>query len=144
MAVSHFNYIGLASSTSVRKGSDAVLAGEKPLNDEDGVKVVEELRNWIPYYQRNYLGTVYAELKALFALKQTAAMDCGSADLSGYYEIDPNAQLGFFAWPAYDETKKQVTNTGLSALYAVNAASEKTDAAVTDRTGRRPRKGRLP
>jgi len=130
-SLSYFNYIGLASSILGQEGFDAVLAGEKPLNDEDGVKVVEELRNWIPYYQRNYLGTVYAESKALFASKQTAAMDCGSADLSGYYEIDPNAQLGFFAWPAYDETRKQVTNTGLSVLYSINAASEKIDAAVT-------------
>jgi raffinose/stachyose/melibiose transport system substrate-binding protein len=130
-SLSYFNYIGLASALFGQEGFDAVLAGTKKLNDADGVRVIQEMRAWIPYYQQNYLGTVYAESKALFASKQTAMMDCGSADLSGYYEIDPNAQLGFFYWPSPDGTKKQVTNTGMSVLYAVNAKTEKMEAALT-------------
>jgi raffinose/stachyose/melibiose transport system substrate-binding protein len=130
-SLSYFNYIGLASALLGQEGFDAVLAGTKKLNDADGVQVIEEMRAWIPYYQQNYLGTVYAESKALFASKQTAMMDCGSADLSGYYEIDPNAQLGFFYWPSPDGVKKQVTNTGMSVLYAVNAKTEKMEAALT-------------
>jgi raffinose/stachyose/melibiose transport system substrate-binding protein len=130
-SLSYFNYIGLASSLLGQEGFDAVIAGTKKLNDADGVRVIEEMRAWIPYYQQNYLGTVYAESKALFASKVTAMMDCGSADLSGYYEIDPNAQLGFFYWPSPDGVKKQVTNTGMSVLYGISAASPNIEPALT-------------
>jgi ABC-type glycerol-3-phosphate transport system substrate-binding protein len=60
-------------------------------------------------------------------------MDCGSADLSGYYEIDPDAQLGFFYWPAADAEHSQVTNTGMSVMYGINPAIDeaKLDAAIT-------------
>ena len=56
-------------------------------------------------------------------------MDCGSADVSGYYEIDPNAKLGLFPWPA-PAGKKAVTNTGMSVLYGINPKSSKQDACL--------------
>jgi raffinose/stachyose/melibiose transport system substrate-binding protein len=130
-SLTYFNYIGLASSILGLDGFNAVVDGKRKLNDPDVVAAIEEMRAWIPYYQTNYLGTVYEESKALFASKRTAMMDCGSGDLSGYYEIDPDIQLGFFYWPAPDETKSQVTNTGLAVGFGINAASTKVDAAVT-------------
>ncbi|HET8523847.1 MAG TPA: extracellular solute-binding protein, partial [Thermomicrobiales bacterium] len=132
-SLSYFNYIGLASTVLGQEGFDAVIAGTKKLNDADGVSVIQEMRDWAPYQQPNYLGTVYAESKALFATKKTAMMDCGSADLAGYYDIDPNAKLGFFPWPSPNASKKQVTNTGMSVLYGLNAKLDgaKKDAALT-------------
>jgi raffinose/stachyose/melibiose transport system substrate-binding protein len=132
-SLSYFNYIGLASSVLGIEGFNAILDGTKKLTDPDAVTALQEMRNWIPYYQQNYLGTVYAESKALFAAKQTAMMDCGSADLSGYYQIDPNAQLGFFYWPVPDASKKQVTNTGMNVIFGFNATlkDEKKEAALT-------------
>ena len=93
-SLTYFNYIGLASSVLGTEGFEQVLAGEKKLTDPDLVAVIQEMRDWVPFYQQNFLGTPYAEAKALFATGKTAMMDCGSADLSGYYEIDPEAQLG--------------------------------------------------
>ncbi len=131
-SLSYFNYIGLASSVLGIEGFNAILDGSKKLTDPDAVSALQEMRNWIPYYQPNYLGTVYAESKALFASKRTAMMDCGSADLSGYYQIDPNAQLGFFYWPVPDASKKQVTNTGMNVIFNLNAKLEgsKKDGAL--------------
>ncbi|HET8523848.1 MAG TPA: extracellular solute-binding protein [Thermomicrobiales bacterium] len=131
-SLSYFNYIGLASAALGDTGFKAILDGSKKLTDPDAVSALQEMRDWIPYYQPNYLGTVYAESKALFATKKTAMMDCGSADLSGYYQIDPNAQLGFFPWPSPDASKKQVTNTGMNVIFSVNAKLEgaKRDGAV--------------
>jgi ABC-type glycerol-3-phosphate transport system substrate-binding protein len=128
--LTYFNYIGLASSVLGLDGFNALVAGERKLNEPELVAVIEELRAWVPYYQQNYLGTVYEEAKALFASRRTAMMDCGSGDLSGYYEIDPTMQLGFFYWPAPDASKKQVTNTGQAVGFGVNANSEKIDAAI--------------
>jgi ABC-type glycerol-3-phosphate transport system substrate-binding protein len=124
-SLSYFNYIGLASSVLGIEGFNAVLDGSKKLTDADVVTAIQEMRDWIPYYQQNYLGTVYAESKALFAAKRTAMMDCGSADLSGYYQIDPNAQLGFFYWPSPDGVKPQITNTGMNVIFGFNAKTEK-------------------
>jgi raffinose/stachyose/melibiose transport system substrate-binding protein len=129
-SLSYFNYIGLASSILGIEGFNAILDGTKKLTDADAVTAITEMRAWIPYYQQNYLGTVYAESKALFAAKQTAMMDCGSADLSGYYQIDPNAQLGFFYWPSPDGVKKQVTNTGMNVIFGFNAATEQKEACI--------------
>lgn len=130
-SLTYFNYIGLASTVLGTDGFDAVLAGELRLNEPELVAVVQEMKDWVPYYQSNFLGTPYAEAKALFGTKRTAMMDIGSADLSGLYEIDPNAQLGFFYWPAPDAAKKQVTNTGMSVLYGINPRTELMDAALT-------------
>ncbi len=132
-SLTYFNYIGLASSVLGADGFEQVLSGEKKLTDPDMVAVIQEMRDWVPFYQKNFLGTPYAEAKALFATGKTAMMDCGSADLSGYYEIDPEAQLGFFAWPAADADHSQVTNTGMSVMYGINPAMDesKMDAAIT-------------
>ncbi len=130
-SLTYFNYIGLASTMLGTEGFEAVLAGTKKLNEPDMVRVVQEMKDWMPYYQDNFLGTPYAESKALFATKRTAMMDCGSADLSGYYEIDPEAQLGFFYWPTPEAGMPQVTNTGMSVLYGINPKTEKRDAALT-------------
>jgi raffinose/stachyose/melibiose transport system substrate-binding protein len=130
-SLTYFNYIGIGSALLGQEGFDAVVAGTKKLNDADGVAIIDEMRKWAPYYQKNFLGTPYAEAKALFATKQTAMMDCGSADLAGYYEIDKNAKLGFFPWPA-PAGKKPVTNTGMSVLYGINPKIDqaKQDAAL--------------
>jgi raffinose/stachyose/melibiose transport system substrate-binding protein len=131
-SLSYFNYIGLVSAAIGIEGFNGILDGSKKLTDPDAVSGLQEMRNWIPYYQPNYLGTVYAESKALFASKVAAMMDCGSADLSGFYQIDPNAKLGFFYWPVPDTSKKQVTNTGMNVIFSLNAALEgaEKDAAV--------------
>lgn len=129
-SLTYFNYIGLASTVLGLEGFDAVLKGTKKLTDPDLLTVLQEMRDWVPYYQPNFLGTPYAESKALFATKRTAMMDCGSADLSGYYQIDPDAKLGFFYWPAPDASKKQVTNTGMNVIFGFNAKTSHKDAVL--------------
>jgi raffinose/stachyose/melibiose transport system substrate-binding protein len=129
-SLTYFNYIGLAFTVLGTEGFADVLTGERKLNTPDLVTVVQEMKDWAPYYQPNFLGTPYAEAKALFGTGRTAMMDIGSADLSGLYEIDPDAQLGFFYWPA-PEGGTQVTNTGMSVIYGINPATEQQEAALT-------------
>jgi raffinose/stachyose/melibiose transport system substrate-binding protein len=132
-SLTYFLYMGLASSILGTEGFDQILSGERKLTDDDMVGVIQEMRDWVPFYQKNFLGTPYAEAKALFATGKIAMMDCGSADLSGYYEIDPDAQLGFFPWPAPSaDSGSQVTNTGMSVMYGINPAMDeaKMDAAL--------------
>ena len=109
------------SSVLGLEGFNAVVAGERKLNEPDLVTVIEEMRAWIPYYQENFLGTVYEEAKALFASKQTVMMDCGSGDLSGFYEIDPDVSLATSTGRRRTKTNSHVSNTGLAVGFGINA-----------------------
>ena len=55
----------------------------------------------------------------------------GTADFSGYREVNPEADLGFIAWPG-PEDGKYATNTGMELLYTVSrfASPEAQEAAT--------------
>ena len=55
----------------------------------------------------------------------------GTADFSGYREVNPEADLGFIAWPG-PEAGKYSTNTGMELLYTVSrfASPEAQEAAT--------------
>ena len=55
----------------------------------------------------------------------------GTADFSGYREVNPEADLGFIAWPG-PEAGKYSTNTGMELLYTVSrfATPEAQEAAT--------------
>ena len=55
----------------------------------------------------------------------------GTADFSGYREVNPEADLGFIAWPG-PEAGKYATNTGMELLYTVSSfASPEAQEAAT-------------
>src|SRR5262249_37732661 len=114
-------------------GSDGfqnVLSGKKKLNEQDLVAVLQKMRDWVPYYQPGYMGTAYADAKALFSTQKTAMVVGGSGDVPGYYEIKPDIQLGFFYFPSQTAGGKAATNTGMAGVYAVNAKSANPLAAA--------------
>jgi ABC-type glycerol-3-phosphate transport system substrate-binding protein len=49
-SLTYFNYIGLASSVLGTEGFAQVLSGEKKLNEADLVTVVQEMKDWTPFY----------------------------------------------------------------------------------------------
>ena len=55
----------------------------------------------------------------------------GTADFTGYRQVNPEADLGFIAWPG-PEAGKYSTNTGMELLYTVSgfASPEKQEAAT--------------
>ena len=55
----------------------------------------------------------------------------GTADFTGYREVNPEADLGFIAWPG-PEAGKYATNTGMELLYTVSrfASPEAQEAAT--------------
>ena len=55
----------------------------------------------------------------------------GTADFTGYRQVNPEADLGFIAWPG-PEAGKYSTNTGMELLYTVSRFSspEAQDAAT--------------
>ena len=84
-----------------------------------------------PYYNAGFEATDYATAKAIFANKKGAMMVAGTADFTGYAQVNPKADLGFVAWPG-PEAGMKATTTGFELLYTASkfASPEKQDAAT--------------
>jgi ABC-type glycerol-3-phosphate transport system substrate-binding protein len=127
----YFMYIGLASSVLGPEGLEAVRKGEKSLSDPDVVAAVQLMLDLQPYYNQGFEATDYTTAKAIFANGQGAMMVAGTADFTGYYQVNPDADLSFIAWPGPEEGKS-ATTTGFELLYTASAFTtpEKQEAAT--------------
>ncbi|MCA9858423.1 MAG: extracellular solute-binding protein [Thermomicrobiales bacterium] len=127
----YFMYIGLASSVLRPEGVEAVRQGTKSLSDPDVVSAVQLLVDLMPYYNAGFEATDYTTAKAIFANGQGAMMVAGTTDYTGYYQVNPDADLSFVAWPG-PGPDMTATTTGFELLYTVSAFSdtEKQDAAA--------------
>lgn len=127
----YFMYIGLASSVLQPEGLEEVRAGTRKLTDPDVVGAVQLLLDLMPYYNQGFAATDYTTAKAIFANGQGAMMVAGTADFTGYKQVNPEADLSFIAWPG-PEAGKKATTTGFELLYTASSFSppEKQEAAA--------------
>ena len=127
----YFMYIGLASSVLRPEGVEAVRQGTRSLADPDVVAAVQLLVDLMPYYNAGFEATDYTTAKAIFANGQGAMMVAGTTDYTGYYQVNPDADLSFVAWPG-PGPDMTATTTGFELLYTVSSFSdsEKQDAAA--------------
>jgi raffinose/stachyose/melibiose transport system substrate-binding protein len=85
----------------------------------------------VPYFPEGFASIEYADGKAQFARGDIAMALGGSADYAGYKEVNPDADLDFFAFPAPSATEGVTTQvTGQDLIYCVNAESEHIDEAI--------------
>jgi ABC-type glycerol-3-phosphate transport system substrate-binding protein len=127
----YFMYVGLTSSVLGPEGFEQLRRGERKLTDPDLVEATQLLLDLQPFYQSGFQATDYVTAKAIFANAQGAMQVAGTADFSGYREVNPEADLGFIAWPG-PEDGKYATNTGMELLYTVSrfASPEAQEAAT--------------
>ena len=127
----YFMYIGLTSSVLGPEGFEQVRRGELSLTEPELVAATQLLLDMQPFYQAGFQATDYVTAKAIFANGQGAMQVAGTADFSGYREVNPEADLGFIAWPG-PEAGKYATNTGMEVLYTVSrfASPEAQEAAT--------------
>jgi ABC-type glycerol-3-phosphate transport system substrate-binding protein len=127
----YFMYIGFASSVLGPEGYAQLRAGERKLTDPEVVAAAQLLLDLQPFYQAGFQATDYVTGKAIFANGQGAMQVAGTADFSGYRQVNPEADLGFIAWPG-PEAGKYATNTGMELLYTVSrfATPEAQEAAT--------------
>lgn len=126
-----FMYIGLASSVLGFDGINQIRSGERKLTDPDLVAAAQLLLDMQPFYNAGFQATDYATAKAIFANGQGAMMVAGTADYTGYREVNPNADLSFVAWPG-PAAGQSATTTGHELLYGVSKfSSPEVQAAAT-------------
>ena len=127
----YFMYIGLASSVLGPDGFAALRRGERQLTEPEAVAAAQLLLDLQPYYNAGFEATDYVTAKAIFANGRGAMMVAGTADFTGFRQVNPEADLSFIAWPG-PEAGKSATTTGLELLYTVSRFSspEKQEAAT--------------
>jgi raffinose/stachyose/melibiose transport system substrate-binding protein len=127
----YFMYTGLVSSIIGFDGVQALRTGELKLTDPDPLQAANLLVELQPYYNDGFEATDYTTSKAIFANGLGAMMVAGTADFTGFKEVNPDADLGFVAWPGPTADKK-ATTTGFELLYGVSkfASADKQAAAA--------------
>ncbi|HET9662562.1 MAG TPA: extracellular solute-binding protein, partial [Thermomicrobiales bacterium] len=95
----YFMYIGLTSAVLRPEGIQGVREGTRVLNDAEAVTATQLLLDLMPFYNAGFEATDYTTAKAIFANGQGAMMVAGTADYTGYYQVNPDADLSFVAWP---------------------------------------------
>ncbi len=128
----YFMYIGLTSSVLRPDGIQGVREGTRVLNDAGAVSATQLLLDLVPFYNTGFEATDYTTAKAIFANGQGAMMVAGTADFTGYMQVNPDADLSFVAWPG-PVADSTCTTTGFELLYTASAFSDadKQDAAAT-------------
>jgi raffinose/stachyose/melibiose transport system substrate-binding protein len=128
----YFMYIGLVSSVLGFEGYEGLRQGSRSLTEPELVAASQLLVELMPYYNAGFEATDYTTAKAIFANGQGAMMVAGTADFTGYRQVNPDADLSFIAWPGPEEGMR-ATTTGFELLYTVSAftSEEKQEAATT-------------
>lgn len=125
-----FFYTMALSSILGTKGFEQVRQGKRKLTDPDLLKAAQLMIDYEKYYNDGYQSVDYAEGKALFARGKTAMIIGGSADYTGYKQVNPHVDVAVFGFPS-PNGKQHITTTGMELMYTVNAqSSHKTEAAT--------------
>jgi len=125
-----FFYTMAASSVLGTSGFEQLRQGKRKLTDPDLVNAAQLMIGYEQYYNQGYQAVEYAEGKALFARGQTAMIIGGSADYTGYKQVNPKVDVAVFGFPS-PNGKQHISVTGLELIYSVNAHSSNQDAAGT-------------
>lgn len=129
--IPYFFYMHAACSVFGPEGYAKLRQGQIKLTDEDVVKAMELSRQMADYFQEGYLSTSYVEGKALFARERGAMIIGGSADYSGYREVNPDVDVSVVAFPAPASGGFPSTTSGMELVYGVNSKSQAPDAGFT-------------
>ncbi len=125
-----FFYIHAACSVFGPEGYAKLRKGQIKLTDDNVEAAMELTRQMADYFQEGHLSTSYVEGKALFARERGAMIIGGSADYSGYREVNPNVDVSVVAFPS-PAGGFPSTTSGMELVYGVNSKSNAQDAGFT-------------
>ena len=130
MIIPYFFYIMAASSILGQDGYKGLRRGARKLTEKQVVRAAQLMIDLQEYYNEGFQAVSYAEGKALFAQGRTAMLIGGSADYTGYKQVNPKVDVGVFGFPS-PSGNSHVTVTGMELLYTVNAKSSHKPEATT-------------
>ena len=130
MIIPYFFYIMAASSILGQDGYRGLRRGTRKVTEKQVVRAAQLMIDLQEYYNDGFQAVSYAEGKALFAQGRTAMLIGGSADYTGYKQVNPKVDVGVFGFPS-PSGSSHVTVTGMELLYTVNAKSSHKPEATT-------------
>jgi raffinose/stachyose/melibiose transport system substrate-binding protein len=130
MIIPYFFYIMAASSILGQDGYTGLRRGTRKVTEPQVVKAAQLMIDLQEYYNKGFQAVSYAEGKALFAQGRAAMLIGGSADYTGYKQVNPKVDVGVFGFPS-PSGNRHVTVTGMELLYTVNAKSSHKPEATT-------------
>jgi raffinose/stachyose/melibiose transport system substrate-binding protein len=116
-----FFWTGLMTTVRGPDGVTAVAEGKAKLTDADFLAATDYFKSLVPYLAPGYASTSYVNGKADFAEGKTAMCMGGSADFTGFKDVNPKVDLGFFAFPHPQGSGMTAVNSGVDLLYGLNS-----------------------
>ena len=116
-----FFWTGFMTSVHGPAGVSAIAEGKAKLTDPDFLAATNYMQSLVPYFAPGWASTAYINGKADFAEGKTILFEGGSADYTGFKNINPAVDLGFFAFPHPDNMGVSTVNSGIDFLYGLNS-----------------------
>ncbi len=117
-----FMWTGLLTSVRGPASVADFAEGRAKLTDPEFVAAGTFMQSLVPYFSPGFASTAYVNGKADFAEEKAVMILGGSADYTGYKNVNPNVDLGFFAVPHPDGMGMSVVNSGIDNLYGLNSS----------------------
>ena len=113
---------GLHDHRSRPAGVVALAEGKAKLTDPDFLKATRYFQSLNPFFAPGFASTAYTVGKADFAEGKSVLFEGGSADYTGFKNINPDVDLGFFAFPHDAGMGMPTVNSGIDLLYGLNSS----------------------
>ena len=117
MIIPYFFYIMAASSILGQDGYRGLRRGTRKVTEKQVVRAAQLMIDLQEYYNDGFQAVSYAEGKALFAQGRTAMLIGGSADYTGYKQVNPKVDVGVFGFPSPERQPPRDRHRHGAALY---------------------------
>lgn len=126
--LSFFHYA--LGATYLKDWTPKALQGRAKLTDPAFVSVFDKMLSLRPYFQTNYSGTGYEDMRMLFATEQVAMVVDGIWSAKVYATNNPKLDFGIFIIPGASSLTKPGMFVYLDGSYCVNSKAKNMDAAM--------------
>jgi raffinose/stachyose/melibiose transport system substrate-binding protein len=116
-----FFWTGFMTSIHGPSGVTDIAEGKAKLTDSDYLEAGKYMLSLVPYFAPGWASTPYVNGKADFAEGKSILFEGGSADYTGFKNINPAVDLSFFAFP-HPPGGVSTVNSGIDALYGLNSS----------------------
>lgn len=120
----------LLSSMIGKQFEQDIVDGKADFTDPRFVDALAKLKDISQYFSPNFVGVDYPASQQLFVAGRAAMFAGGSFELANFKSQNPNLKLGVFASPVAKAGDERLVAQFFDGGYAVNAKSEKKDAAL--------------
>lgn len=107
-----------------------VVSGAADFTDARFTRALGKMLELRPYLADNYEGVAYTDMQSIFAFEQAGMMIGGSYELGIFEQLNPDLEVGVFAFPTEDASDPACISVYVDGSYGINAASPHQEEAL--------------